>query len=177
MTFFAQLESAKPCHRRDVLATRDGTGPGMPVAGLSPSATSRARRSTWAWETDASRSIAGPTVSESERCVSGRPSRTVVIVGAELELIGAGVRDAGGAEVAKVRALLVDPVTGAGRWLAVELSDGATAVVPVEVASIDGSGQVALPYSEATLRAAPVSAGAMVTEDEATRLLEHYGLT
>lgn len=90
-------------------------------------------------------------------------------------LVGAVVVDGSGEVVGRAAAMLVDPAALEARWLLVTLPDGTEAVVPMQVASVDATGWLVVPYGAGTVAGAPKVNGRIVTRQDADDLLRYYG--
>lgn len=94
----------------------------------------------------------------------------------EAELLrGAEVVDPHGERIGVVSGLLLDPVTLHARWIAVRLADGAERLAPRSAATRTGTGRLVVPYSSATIAAAPEVDTDTLTVAQAGHLARHYG--
>lgn len=94
-------------------------------------------------------------------------------------LVGQRLLDADGVAVGAVTAILINPDTRRDGWLVVELGDGVgPRLLPVSAASADGTGVLRVPWALSAIAGspAPPRGSAVVTDDLARRLLDHYGL-
>ena len=75
-------------------------------------------------------------------------------------LLGRPVIDIAGVAVGHVSSLYWDAEALRPAWITVTLdAPQANVLVPIEVASVNAAGQIAVPYDETVLAAAPVPAG------------------
>jgi hypothetical protein len=92
-------------------------------------------------------------------------------------IVGTPVVAADGQPVGVVAALMIGPQSRLARWLLVTLSDAEGArVVPVEAASADALGRIRIPWNRQVVSAAPSIDGNIVSEAEATRIHEYFGM-
>ncbi len=94
-------------------------------------------------------------------------------------LVGQRLLDADGVTVGAVSSILINPDTRRGGWLMVELGGGTgPRLLPVSAASADGTGVLRVAWSLSAIAGspAPPRGSAVVTDDLARRLLDHYGL-
>lgn len=92
-------------------------------------------------------------------------------------LLGRPVIDIAGVAVGHVAGLYWDAEALRPAWVAVTVdARQATVLVPIEVASVNAAGQIALPYAQAVLATAPAPEAQVLTTEQTARLRDHYGL-
>ena len=95
-----------------------------------------------------------------------------------MELKGSLIRDIDRTRVGRVQDVLLSPDTLEARWLQVAVdTDGSIVLVPSAAVSESAPGELLVPYPADVIVGARHPRGQALTEDDARRLLGHYGFS